>query len=73
MKIIKVENSYVNWLCPRAPYVKTRFQLVMTAAERARKLAKGSVEALMPWNKDKATVVALREIAAGHLFPVEES
>jgi len=73
MKIIKVENSYVNWLCPRAPYVKTRFQLVMTAAERARKLAKGSVEALVPWNNDKATVVALREIAAGHLFPVEES
>ncbi len=41
-----------------------RFDLVLMAAKRARQLANG-VEPLMPWENDKPTVVALREIAEG--------
>ena len=48
------------------PYTKTRFKLVMQAATRARSLARGKSEAKIPWDNDKATVVALREIAAGY-------
>lgn len=44
-----------------------RFQLVLLAASRARQLALGSVEATVPWENDKPTVVALREIAADTL------
>jgi DNA-directed RNA polymerase subunit omega len=47
-------------------HVENRFKLVMLAAKRARQLMKGSVEPTVPWDNDKATVVALREIAAGH-------
>ncbi|MDX1605490.1 MAG: DNA-directed RNA polymerase subunit omega [Candidatus Competibacterales bacterium] len=43
-----------------------RFQLVLLAARRARQLALG-YEPLVPWENDKPTVVALREIAAGEL------
>jgi DNA-directed RNA polymerase subunit omega len=43
--------------------VDNRFQLVLVAAKRARQLAMGT-EPLVPWENDKATVVALREIAA---------
>ena len=39
------------------------FQLVILASQRARRLANGA-EATVPWENDKATVVALREIAA---------
>ncbi len=45
-------------------HVKNRFELVMVAAKRARQLMHGK-EAKVPWDNDKATVVALREIAAG--------
>lgn len=45
--------------------VKNRFELVILAARRARLLMRGSVEAKVAWENDKATVVALREIAAG--------
>ena len=38
------------------------------AAKRARKLANGA-EATVDWENDKPTVVALREIAAGHIGP----
>jgi len=41
-----------------------RFQLVLVAAKRARQLEKGK-DALLEWEEDKPTVVALREIAAG--------
>ncbi len=41
-----------------------RFQLVMVATKRARQLANGA-EPHVPWENDKATVVALREIAEG--------
>ena len=47
-------------------HVKNRFVLVMLAAKRARQLMRGSVDPTVPWENDKATVVALREIAAGH-------
>lgn len=46
--------------------VKNRFELVMLASKRARQLMRGSVDPIVPWENDKATVVALREIAAGH-------
>ena len=48
------------------PYAKTRFNLVIQAATRARSLMRGKSEAKVPWDNDKATVVALREIAAGY-------
>ena len=40
------------------------FELVIVAAKRARKLANGA-DALVEWENDKPTVVALREIAEG--------
>jgi len=44
--------------------VDNRFDLVLLATKRARQLGQG-VEPLIPWNNDKPTVVALREIADG--------
>lgn len=40
------------------------FQLVLLASQRARRLANGA-ESTVPWENDKPTVVALREIAEG--------
>jgi len=45
--------------------VKNRFELVLIAAKRARQLMRGK-EPRVDWDNDKATVVALREIAAGY-------
>ena len=45
--------------------VDNRFQLVLIASKRARQLANGSHEPLVPAEHDKPTVIALREIAAG--------
>ncbi len=45
-------------------YVDNRFDLVLLATKRARQLVNG-VEPLIPWENDKPTVVALREIADG--------
>jgi DNA-directed RNA polymerase subunit omega len=42
------------------------FQLVLVAAKRARQLANGA-HAMVEWENDKSTVVALREIAEGHV------
>ncbi len=42
------------------------FQTVLVAAKRARQLSNGA-EALVEWEGDKPTVVALREIAEGHI------
>tara|TARA_B100000945_G_C19887204_1_gene369985 strand:- start:29 stop:274 length:246 start_codon:yes stop_codon:yes gene_type:complete len=42
------------------------FQTVLVAAKRARQLSNGA-EALVEWAGDKPTVVALREIAEGHI------
>ncbi len=44
------------------------FDLVLLAARRARRLANGA-EAFIEWENDKPTVVALREIAEGHITP----
>lgn len=46
--------------------VGNRFELVLIAARRARDLALGK-EALVDWENDKPTVVALRELAEGKL------
>lgn len=46
--------------------VDNRFELVLIAARRARDLALGR-EPLVPWENDKPTVVALRELAEGKL------
>ena len=46
------------------PHVENLFQLVLVATKRARQLANGA-ESRVPWDNDKCTVVALREIAEG--------
>ncbi len=45
--------------------VDNRFELVMLATKRSRQLATGGKEPKVPWDNDKPTVVALREIAEG--------
>lgn len=45
-------------------HVDNRFELVLVASKRARQLANGK-PALVEWENDKPTVVALREIAEG--------
>ncbi len=45
--------------------VDNRFQLVLLGTKRARQLARHPDDAKLPWNNDKPTVVALREIAEG--------
>ena len=46
--------------------VDNRFELTLVAARRARQLASGA-QASVPPGRDKNTVVALREIAAGNV------
>ena len=46
-------------------HVENRFELVMVAAKRARDILNSGKDPMVPWENDKATVVALREIAAG--------
>ncbi len=53
--------------------VDNRFDLVLIAAKRARQLARSSADPLVPAENDKSTVVALREIAAGHINFNEKS
>ncbi|MBL4621997.1 MAG: DNA-directed RNA polymerase subunit omega [Immundisolibacteraceae bacterium] len=48
--------------------VDNRFDLVLVASKRARQIASGK-EPLVPVENDKATVIALREIAAGLVTP----
>ena len=47
-------------------HVDNRFDLVLKSAERARQLESGDVDPLVSVDNDKPTVIALREIAAGH-------
>ena len=47
--------------------VENRFDLVMIASKRARQLQTGGKDALIDEQNDKPTVVALREIAEGHI------
>ena len=44
------------------------FEMVLVAAKRARRLAHGA-DPLVELENDKCTVVALREIAEGHITP----
>jgi len=46
--------------------VENRFELVLLASKRARQLERGAEE-FVPRGKDKVTVIALREIAEGHV------
>ena len=45
-------------------YIPNRFQLTLAAATRARQIATGSTP-MVEAGRDKPTVVALREMAAG--------
>lgn len=56
MARVTVEDCLAN--------VKNRFELVLVATKRARQIAAGK-EPSVPWENDKPTVVALREIALG--------
>lgn len=47
-------------------HVDNRFELVLKASKRARKISIGA-EPLVPMENDKPTVIALREIAKGLL------
>ncbi|WP_411728413.1 DNA-directed RNA polymerase subunit omega [Methyloglobulus sp.] len=47
-------------------HVENRFKLVLLAGTRARQLSHGATE-FVPRNNDKDTVLALREIAEGHV------
>jgi DNA-directed RNA polymerase subunit omega len=47
--------------------VENRFELIMVSSKRARQLATGGKEPMVAWENDKPTVVALREIAEGHV------
>lgn len=47
--------------------VPNRFDLVMIASRRARQLQTGGKDPMVPEDNDKPTVVALREVAAGHI------
>ncbi len=46
--------------------ISNMFELVLVASKRARQLANGA-EPMVEWENDKPTVVALREIAEGHI------
>ncbi len=46
--------------------IPNRFEMVLAAAHRARQLYSGA-EPHLEWDNDKPTVMALREIAAGHI------
>ena len=60
MARITVEDCLAN--------VDNRFELVLTATKRARQIANGA-DALVAEENDKPTVIALREIAEGHIDP----
>lgn len=58
MARVTVEDCLLN--------VENHFTLARIAAKRARQLARGA-DAHMPWKDHKSTVLALQEIAAGHI------
>lgn len=47
--------------------IPNRFDMILTASKRTRQLLASGIEPLVTWDGDKATVVALREIAEGHV------
>ncbi len=48
--------------------IENIFEMVLVASKRARRIAHGA-EPLVELENDKPTVVALREIAEGHITP----
>jgi DNA-directed RNA polymerase subunit omega len=48
--------------------IENIFEMVLVAAKRARRIAHGA-DAMVELENDKPTVVALREIAEGHITP----
>lgn len=46
-------------------HVDNRFELVLVGSKRARQLAVGGKDPLVPEENDKPTVIALREIEEG--------
>ena len=50
-------------------HVDNRFELVLVGSKRARQLAVGGKEPMVPEENDKPTVIALREIAEGMVTP----
>ena len=49
--------------------VHNHFDLVLLSSKRARQIDIGKYEPTVPWDNDKPTVVALREISSGNLSP----
>lgn len=47
-------------------HLGNQFELTLVASKRARQLARGA-NAHLAWEDDKTTVMALREIAEGHV------
>ena len=50
-------------------YVENRFELVLVSSKRARQIAIEGKEPMVEEDKDKPTVLALREIAEGLVKP----
>lgn len=48
-------------------HVDNRFELILVASKRARQLATGVADPAVEVDNDKPTVLALREIAEGHV------
>ena len=48
--------------------IENIFEMVLVASKRARRIAHGA-DPLVDMSNDKPTVIALREIAAGHITP----
>ncbi len=48
--------------------IENIFEMVLVASKRARRIAHGA-EPMVKVENDKPTVLALREIAAGHITP----
>jgi DNA-directed RNA polymerase subunit omega len=48
--------------------IENIFEMVLVASKRARRIAHGA-DPLVDMANDKPTVIALREIAAGHITP----
>lgn len=48
--------------------IENIFEMVLVASKRARQIAHGA-DAMVEVENDKPTVLALREIAAGHITP----
>jgi len=50
-------------------HVENRFELVRVGTKRARQIATGGKEPMVPEENDKPTVIALREIEQGFIGP----